>query len=102
VVLAGGVHEVVPADAVAVAVAAGRDDLEFGVGELRRAGDGQRAPVDRVVAVTLEVAVQLAGTADAGDQQHLVGVTAHLGHRLFQRLQDAEVATARAPRRLWL
>jgi len=94
------VHEVVAADAVVVAVAARRDDGQLQVGELRCTRDREFTAVDGVEAVAVEVAVELPRTADAGEQRHLVGVLSDFGHGLFQRLQDAEVATARTPRRL--
>ena len=95
-------HEVVAADAVAVAVAAGRDDREARVREFGGAGDGERAAVDGVEPVALEVAVELAGAADACTEEHRVGAQPQLRGGTLQRLQDAEVTTARTPRRLWL
>jgi len=102
VVLPGRVDEVVPADPVAVAVTAGGDHFEVGVRELRGAGHGQRAPVDRVEPVRVEVAVQLAGTADTGTQQSFLGRAPDFRERLLERLQDAEVAATRTPGRLGL
>jgi hypothetical protein len=93
---------VVPADAVAVAVPAGRDDRQFGVSELGSPRDGQRPPVDRVEAVGLEVARELARAADTRDEQDLLRVLAELRGGSFQRLEDAEVTTARTPGRLRL
>jgi len=51
-------------------------------------------------AVALEVRRELTRTADAGHQLDLVGVLVEFGKRLFQSLEDAEVAASRTPRRL--
>ena len=72
-VLAGSVHEMVATDAIAVAVAAGGDHFDAGIGEFGSPRDRQRATVDRVEPVAVEVAVELAGTTDSGTQQHLFG-----------------------------
>src|SRR5699024_8045863 len=90
------------ADAVPIAVATRRDHLQSWVREFRRTGDRQRAPVDRVHPIRLEVAVQLARTADARHQERLVRCAPDFGHRTLECLEHAEVATARTPRRLRL
>jgi len=52
--------------------------------------------------VRVEVAVQLAGTADTGTQQSFLGRAPDFRERLLERLQDAEVAATRTPGRLGL
>jgi hypothetical protein len=58
--------------------------------------------VDRVEPITVEIAVQLARTADSRHEQRLLRGPAGLRERLLQRLQDAEVTAARTPGGLWL
>ena len=60
VVLAGGVHEVVATDPVAVTVATCGDDFDAWVGEFGCTRDWQRAAVNSVEPIAVEVAVELA------------------------------------------
>src|SRR5207302_1378735 len=78
-VAAHDVDEVVAADAEAVAVAAGDYDLEAVVAELRPGRDRQRAPVQRVHAVGVDVAGQVGRAADSADGEQLVRQEAQLG-----------------------
>src|SRR5205823_7067667 len=71
-VAAHDVHEVVPADAEAVPIAARNHHLETMVAELGSGRDGQRAAVERMHAVGVDVARQVGGAADSADGEDLV------------------------------
>ena len=94
------VHEVVAADAVAVAVAAGDDDLHLVVGQGRSGRYRQRAAVQGVHTVGVDVAGQVRRAADAADRHDLVGLQAELGDCLLQRGEHTEVAAAGTPVRI--
>jgi hypothetical protein len=96
-VAAEGVDEVAHADRVAVAVAAGGDDGEFGVGEGGTGGGGEDPAVEGVVAVGAEVVLDGSRAADPGQDEDLVGWDAELGDGLADGGLDAEVAAAGAP-----
>ena len=99
-VAADRVGQVAAADREAVAVAAGHQHQQVGVGDLDALGDGQRAAVDAVEAVGRGVAGDAARAADARDEGDLVGRPADGRQRAVERLQHAEVPAAGAPDRL--
>src|SRR5205085_7248375 len=88
---------VVAADPETVAVSTGDDHFQPVVPELRSARDRQRAAVQGVHAVGVDVAGQVGGAADSADGEDLMRLQAQLGDRRLQRVQDAEVSAARAP-----
>ncbi len=71
-VAAHGVDEVADADAVAVAIAAGDDHLEIGVGQLDAGGHRDSASMQGVHAVGVHIAGQVGGAADAGDDDQVL------------------------------
>jgi hypothetical protein len=96
-ITAHAVHEMVAADAIAVAVAAGDDDLELVIGHLRAGGYRQRAAMQCVHAVGADVAGQIGRASDAADHQRFVRPNAQFRERHLQRAQHTEVAAARTP-----
>jgi hypothetical protein len=96
-VAAHGVDEVGHADAVAVAVAAHRHDVQVVVGERGPGGHGQRASVQAVHTVRVDEPGQVRRAADAGDDQHVVGLDLQLDDGFLQRLEDAEIPATRTP-----
>ena len=96
-VAARGVREVVSADAVAVAVAAGDEHGERLVGHLHPGRHRQRPPVQGVHAVGVEVSGKVRRTADAAHAHDLVRGQTQLGHRHLGGPQQGEVAAARTP-----
>ena len=96
-VAAHRLDEVVQPDAVAVAVAAGRDDGHRRVGQLGARGERQRPPVQAVHAVRPEEPGQVRRAADARNDQHLGRIQPEAGARLEQAVQHAEVAAAGTP-----
>src|SRR5207248_6215541 len=91
------VRYVPAADGKAVAVAAGGEHQQVGVGELDPLGDRQRAAVHAVEAVRGGVPGDARRTADPGDEGDLVRRPPDRGERAVDGLHDAEVAAARAP-----
>jgi hypothetical protein len=85
---------------VAVAVAARDHHFDVGVGEFDARTDRERAPVDAVDGVGAHVRPDLPRTADAGDDERLVGAVAGLGECFHHPVHGAEVAASGAPRRL--
>ena len=96
-VAAHGVNEMVAADAETVAVAAGADDFQLVVAQLDAGGHRQRAAVQRVHAVGVDVARQVGGAADAADDADLMRLQAQLEDRCLERGEDGEIAAAGAP-----
>ena len=96
-VAAHGVGEMVAADAEAVAIAAGADDLQLVVAELDAGADGEGAAVQGVHAVGVDEAGQVGGTADAADGHHLVRLQAQFEQRGLQRGQHRKIPAAGAP-----
>ena len=96
----GGVGEVVAADAVAVAVAAGDDNVQVMVAQLCAGGDRQGAAVEGVHPVGVEVARQVGGAPDPADCQNLVGPQPKFSAGPLDAVQDAEVAAAGTPVRV--
>ena len=99
-VAAHRVRHVPAADREAVAVAARDEHQQLGVRELDPLRDRQRPAVHAVEAVGGGVARDPARAADPGDERDLVRRAADGGERPVDRLDDAEVAAARAPDRL--
>ena len=99
-VAARGVDEVAAADGEGIAVAAQRQHLQVRVGDLDARRDRHRPAVHAVEAVGRHEERQAAGAADARDHHDVLGSVALLAHRVVERVQDAEVAAARAPGRL--
>src|SRR5204863_3762457 len=96
-VAAHDVDEVIAADPEPVAVSAGDEDLKVVVPKLRSGRNRQRAAMQGVHAVSVDVAGQVGGAADSADGQDFVRQESQLGDGRLQRVQDAEVSTARAP-----
>jgi hypothetical protein len=94
------VDEVARADGVAVAVAAGDHHFDVGTGHFDAGPDRKRASVDAVERVAVHVRADLSGTADAGDDEGVIGVVARLREGLHHSVHGAEVAASRTPRRL--
>src|SRR5882672_4663200 len=92
----------VAADAVAVAVTPGNDDLELVIGKLDAGRHCQSASMQRVHTVGTKIPRQVGRTADAADGHHLMRVQIQLHERLFQRCKHPEVAAARTPVRVYL
>ena len=84
-------------DGEAVAVAAGHQHQQFGVGELDALGDGQGAAVDGVESVGGRVAGDAAGTPDAGDEGNLVRGSPDGGQGAGDGGDHAEIAATRTP-----
>ena len=96
-VAAHGVHEVVAADAEAVAVAAGHQHGQIVIGELHSSGHRQRAAVQGVHAVGVDVAGKVGGTADTADGDHVVVRYLQLDQGLLDRGEHAKIAAAGTP-----
>src|SRR5260370_10121511 len=67
------------------------------VAELGSGRDRERAPVQRVHAVGVDVAGEVGGANDPGDGEDLVRQEAQLGDGGLERVENAEIAAARAP-----
>ena len=91
------VDEISGADTVAIAVATHRHHCELMVRELRAGGDRQRAAVQRVEAVGVDVVGRFPRTADAGNHRDSMWRDLQLKERLLDRAQDSEIATAGTP-----
>ena len=76
------VQEVIAADRVAVAVAAGDEHRQFGARDLEAGCRGERAAVHAVEAVAGRVRGNARRAADAGDDDDLVRAAPHLRQRL--------------------
>ena len=96
-VAAAAVDEVAGADAIPVTIAAHRDHGQLVVGQLGTGRHRQRAPMEGVQPVGVDVVRGLARAANAGNHRHPVGRDLQLKERLLDRAQDTEVAAARAP-----
>ena len=96
-VAAHGVHEVVAANAEAVAVAARDQHGHAVVGQLQAGGHRQRTAMQRVHAVGVDEAGKVRRAADAADRGDLVLGNLQLDQRLLHRSEHAEVAATRAP-----
>ena len=92
-----GVDEMVAADAVAVAIAAGADDFQFVVAELDAGGHGKGPAMQGVHAVGVDIARQVRGAADAADDTDLMRLQAEVEQRGLERGEDGEIAAARTP-----
>src|SRR5262245_63717508 len=66
------VHEMVAADAVAVAVASGNNDLEIVIGKLGSRGYSEGASMQGVHAVGTKIPRKVGRTADAADGHYLM------------------------------
>src|SRR6266704_2266185 len=84
-------------DAVAVAIAADADDLEFVVAQLDAGADSQRAAMERVHAVGIDEAGQVRGATDAANDHDLVRLEAQLKQGGLQCGKQGKIAAARAP-----
>src|SRR5207248_8827518 len=91
------VDEVAGADAITVTIAAHRDHGQLVVGQLGASRDRQRAPMEGVQPVGVDVVRSLAGAADAGDHGDAVGRDLQLEERLLDGAQNAKVTAARTP-----
>ena len=96
-VAARRVREVIAADPVAVAVAAGDDHVQFMIGHLCTGRHRKGASVQRMHAVGVEVTGKVGRAADAADGENFVGFEAHFQACLAQAVEDAEIAASRAP-----
>jgi len=94
------VEEMVPSDGVAVAVAAGHDDLQFVVGELGARGHCQGATVQRMHTVGINISRQVGRAADAANGHHLMGLELKLSERLLERGENTEIPAAGTPIRV--
>ena len=92
-----GVDEVVATDARRVAVAGHHDDVELRTDGLDRLGDGQRAAVERVDGLVLEVAAHPPGAADARHDDGVRLVEPHLVEDHRELHHDRADPAARAP-----
>src|SRR5881296_1813760 len=93
------VNEVPHPDSVSVPVAAGDNDLEIRIRELRALRDRQRPSVDRVESVRRQEVRQVARASDPGDDQDVPWLELECMDRHLERPQDREVPAAGAPGR---
>ena len=96
-VAADGVDQVVAADARRVTVAGHDDHVELRAEGLDRLGDRQRAAVERVDRLVLEVRAHPPGAADAGDDHGVRLVEPHLVEDHGELHHDRADPAARAP-----
>jgi hypothetical protein len=95
------VQEVVAADRQAVAVAGHDPDVKLRVGELDTGGDRQRAAMDGVVAVGLDVVRKPAGASDPGHAHGVFRARADLRQRALHGFQNRIVAATGHQRTSW-
>jgi hypothetical protein len=91
------VNEMISADAETVSVTTCYHYVQLVVCHLYTRGNGQRAAMKRVHAISIDEAGQVGGTADPADCHDVVGLDVHFGENFLKRRQNAEVAAARAP-----
>src|SRR5256886_7795540 len=87
-------------DSVSGPVAAGHDDLEIRIRELRALRDRQRSSMNRVESVRRKEVRQVARASDPRDDQDVPRLELERVDRGLERPQDREVAAARTPGRL--
>ena len=71
--------KVIAADAVAIAVAAGDDDVQIMVGQLGPGSHCQGAAVERMHPVAVKIPGQIGRAADAADREYFVGLQSQTG-----------------------
>ena len=96
-VASASVQEVIAADRVAVAVAAGHQHGELGACHLQAGGRRERAAVHTVKAVTRGVCGDARGAADARHHGDVLRAHLHHGERLGNRAEHRVIAAARTP-----
>jgi hypothetical protein len=84
-------------DRRAVAVAHHYEDIHFGPGEFQTGRNRQRAAMDAVETVGVDVMGKPAGAADARDERHLFRLQLFFGQQAFDRVERAKVAAAGTP-----
>src|SRR5438128_3340286 len=90
----------VAANSVTVAVAAGANHFQVMVAKSDAGRDRQRAPVQRMHSISVHIARQIRGTADAADDTDLMRLKAELKQSRLKRGQHGEIAAARSPIRM--
>src|SRR5713101_4709751 len=90
----------VAADSVAIAVAAGADHFQLVVAKSDAGGNRQRAAMERVHSVSVDVAGQIRRTADAADDASLMRLQLQLEHCGLERGEHREIAAAGTPIRM--
>src|SRR5262249_40546140 len=91
------VDKMAQANAIAVAVSAGDDDLQVMVGELYAACDSNSAPMQAVDSVRMKESRQVRRAADARDYHQVFGRDAELACGDLESSKNTKVATARTP-----
>ena len=82
-VAANGVDQVIAADGQPVAIAGDNPDLEVGAASFQARGEGRRAPVNAVEAVSVHVVRKPARAADARNEHHLFAGKGEARQRLL-------------------
>src|SRR5665811_1822676 len=96
-VAAHGMEQVVTALAITVAVAGDGKYPHVVVGQMDGLGDGQRPSMKAVERIAACVMGELAGLAYTRDDGELMRLDAEGHHCHFERPEDLQVATTRAP-----
>ena len=95
-----GMHKMVAANAVAVAISARHDDRQLVIRQFSASRHRQCATMKGMHPVRVKVSGKVGGTADAAHREDLVEAELELGARLLQAPQNAEIAAARTP--VWI
>src|SRR5262245_25380834 len=82
-----------------IAIPAGHQDEQLGIGELDSLGDGQRPTMHRIEAVGASVSRNAAGTTDAGNKGDFVRRPADGGQGSRERGHHSEIAAPGTPNR---
>src|SRR5437870_9570095 len=90
----------VAANSVTIAVAASANHLHFVVAKSHAGRNRQRAAMERVHSVSVDVAGQIRRTADAADDARLMRLQLQLEQRGLERGEHGEIAAAGTPIRM--
>src|SRR5947207_265613 len=90
----------VAANSVTVAVAAGANHFQLVVAKFDAGRNGQRAAMERVHAVSVDVTGQIRRTADTADDADLMRLRAEFKHSRLKGGEHGEIAAARTPIRM--